>query len=169
MAFPIDVSRAETTPFDGATPHHALLQAFAGRWQGSSKLILPDVPVESQPMALEAQTILGGRWLRATYCSVAMGKPHAGEMLLSFHKDAGVFEFAWVDSFHTGTSILWSEGKPAEGQLIDVLGSYTAGGETWGWRTKLSLKAGTLTLEAFNVLPSGEEMLGLHWVLEQAR
>lgn len=164
MSFPIDLTRAETTPFSvlAERPNdpgvHQLLATFAGRWRGPTRLWLdPAAPPEQTVMELEAATILGGRWLELSYQGVAMGKPHAGRMLIGFHGDAGEVELAWVDSFHTGSAIMLSKGRPA-GATVDVLGSYVAGDQRWGWRTKLEVPfESRLVLRAFNVAPSGEE------------
>lgn len=157
MAFSIDLARAETAPFE-ATPAHELLRFFEGFWRGTTRIWLdPGTPPEETVTELHAELVLGGRWLRIQYRGVAFGKPHAGEMLLGYHKDVSRYELAWIDSSHTGSAILLSTGVASE-RGVDVLGSYVAGNERWGWRTRLHRSSPTeLTMEAFNVTPDGAE------------
>ena len=77
-------------------------------------------------------------------------------MLLGFHRDAEQYEMTWVDSFHTGSAIIWSTGAPREDGVIAVTGSYLAGGERWGWRTEFHTRNG-LIMRAYNISPAGEE------------
>jgi len=158
MTAPADLAHAPTSPFE-PTDAHARLQRFAGSWQGTTRLWLePGTPPEETRTELHAQLILGGRWLRLEWVGTAFGKPHAGEMLLGFHRDAGEYELAWVDSSHTGSAIMLSTG-PASGEpVVDVVGSYRAGTQRWGWRTRLSCPSpDALAIDAFNISPEGEE------------
>ncbi len=166
MRTPIDLVHAGTAPFT-ATPTHALLAGFAGRYSGPSKLILdPSTPVEESTIDMVAESILGGRWLRLGYQGTAMGKPHAGEMLFGSPPDAGEVEMAWVDSFHTGLAIMPSRGRSNRGDAIDVLGGYGPPEQRWGWRTVLRRTSpAALVLEAYNITPQGEEMLAIEWRL----
>ena len=159
MTSSLDLARAETAPFSPG-PEHQTLARFAGSWKGPTQLWLdPDAPPEESTTELLAEPILGGRWLRLSERGAAFGKPHAGEMLLGYHLDARAYELAWVDSSHTGTSIILSTGAATEPGVVDVLGSYTAGGQRWGWRTRLRLSTPEeLLIEAFNISPDGVEM-----------
>lgn len=154
----IDLASAETAPFEAAEGH-TLLRAFVGLWSGPTKLWLdPAAPPEETRSTLHAELLLGGRWLRLSYRGVSFAKPHAGEMLLGFHKDAGELELAWIDSAHTGSAIMFSKGKLGAAGVVDVLGGYLAGEERWGWRSVLHCPTpDELVIEAFNVSPQGEE------------
>jgi hypothetical protein len=166
MSTRIDLTTTETAPFEAALGH-TLINAFVGLWSGPTKLWLdPAGAPEETHTTLHAEPVLGGRWLRLSYRGISFGKPHAGEMLLGFHKDAGEFELAWIDSAHTGSAIMLSKGKPGSPGVVDVLGSYLGGGERWGWRTVFSLGGAGVTqgpppdelvIEAFNVSPGGAE------------
>lgn len=155
----LDLAHIETAPFT-AGPEHRLLAQLAGSWRGPSQLWLdPEAPPEESSIELLAEPILGGRWLRLSERGTAFGKPRAGQMLLGYHLDARAYELAWIDSSHTGTSIILSTGPASEPGLVDVLGSYIAGDQRWGWRTRLRLPApDELLLEAFNISPDGVEM-----------
>jgi uncharacterized protein DUF1579 len=166
MALPIDLARVETAAFETTSAHQALSR-FVGSWRGPARLWLqPDGAPEETSAELHAELVLGGRWLRLTYHGVAFARPHAGEMLLGYHKDAGQYELAWIDSSHTGSAIMISTGAAGEQGIVDVLGSYAAGPERWGWRTRLQRTAsGELALDAFNVTPAGVEDRAMAWLL----
>lgn len=162
----IDLARIETTHF-ASTPEHELLSQLAGAWRGPSKLWLqPGTPVEETTTELRAELVLGGRWLRIIHHGTADAKPHAGEMLLGYHKDAGHYELAWVDSFHTASSIMLSTGAPKEPGVVEVLGGFGAADQRWGWRTRIHRSSPhELVLEAFIITPAGEEARAMEWKL----
>jgi hypothetical protein len=154
----IDLGRAPTASFE-PTAAHELMRSFAGQWEGPTQLWLePGSAPEESTTELCAESVLGGRWLRLSYRGMAFGKPHAGEMLVGFHKDAREYEVAWIDSSHTGSAIMLSTGVAREDGVVDVLGSYAAAEQRWGWRTRLRRpEPNTLSLEAFNIAPDGAE------------
>jgi hypothetical protein len=155
----IDAAEAATTPFEG-TPHHELLARMVGRWSGPTRTWFePGATPEECTSEVSIESVLGGRFVRITSSGRVMDRPHAGEMLVGFHRDLEQYEIAWADSFHTGTSLMLSTGAPQPGGAISVLGSYPAGDERWGWRTVLRLSGpDALLLEAFNITPAGDEM-----------
>lgn len=165
----INLAQAETAPF-ALTPAHELLAEFAGHFRGPTKLWLePGAAPEESIAELHAELILGGRWLRISYRSAALQQPHAGEMLLGYHKDAAKYELAWIDSFHTGSAIMLCAGSDAESKIVNVLGSYYAAGQKWGWRTRFSKPtADQLLIESFNVTPDGTEERALEWMLTRS-
>jgi len=158
MTFPIDLARAESAAFR-PTAEHETLAGLAGTWRGRTRLWLdPAAPPEESLFEVSAQPLLGGRWLRLCTCGTALGEPHAGEMLLGYHRDERRYELAWIDSFHTAGSIMLSTGAASVPGVVDVLGSYAAGEQRWGWRTRLWLsESGELALDAFNIAPDGVE------------
>jgi len=158
MSREIDARTAPTTPFEPG-PQHELLAAMAGDWSGPTQTWFdPDGLPEECTTEASARLLLGGRWLRIDYRGEAMGKLHAGEMTLGFHRDAKQFEMAWIDSFHTGSQIMSFAGPLRDDGEISVLGSYQAGAERWGWRTAYRLEApGTLVVRAWNITPDGQE------------
>lgn len=147
--------------FAKATGWHQRLQSLAGSYSGTTRTWLdPDAAPDVSAGELHAQAILGGRWLRLEQLGSVAGTAHAGELLLGYHIDGAEFELCWVDSFHTGSAMMMSSGKPRQDNVISVTGSYAAGSERWGWRTELHLpieQPGPLTLRAFNISPAGQE------------
>ncbi|HTV26070.1 MAG TPA: DUF1579 family protein [Polyangiaceae bacterium] len=154
----VDLARAPTSSFE-PTDAHAVLPRFVGAWRGTTRLWLDaDGDPEQSTTELSAELILGGRWLRLEYRGTACGEPHAGEMLIGFHKDGAEYQLAWIDSFHTASGIMLFTGPHAGGDVVNVLGSYTAGGQRWGWRNVLRrLSPGELAIESFNISPEGQE------------
>jgi len=139
-------------------PEHEVLTALAGEWTGTESLWLDaDAPPETTPITAKISSILGGRWICVDYEGTAAGKPHAGHMIVGFHRDAREHEIAWIDSFHTGTSILMSNGAPRAEREVRVLGSYAAGDQRWGWRTTMHVQGEELVIESTNISPAGEE------------
>ena len=104
---------------------------------------------------------------RFTYRSQLEGKPLAGELLIAYESGEKLYRTAWVDSFHTGTAILVSQGNDGGGP-IDVSGRWFAGeGQGhWGWRTVIDDSvAGALGIRMFNISPEGQEDLGIEIAL----
>lgn len=152
----IDVGNAEVAPFDSKREHD-LLARFSGSWKGPVKTWFdPAKEPEESSWTAEGERILGGRFVRIDYRGTAMGKPHAGEMLLAYERDEARFTMVWIDSFHTGTQATVCHGE-ADGDAVTFLGSYPAGKERWGWRTTLRAGAGGITIEMTNIEPGGTE------------
>jgi hypothetical protein len=139
------------------TERHPPLMALAGSYRGAVTTYLdPSAPPERSEGELHATALFGGRWLRLEQLGTVMGKPHAGEMLLGFHEDAAQFEATWVDSFHTGSAMMFSTGPARADGVVAVTGSYAAGPERWGWRTELHL-GDELVVRCVNIAPAGDE------------
>ena len=103
--------------------------------------------------------ILGGRFLLHEYETGFGGDAHQGVAIYGLHLDAHAFGSAWVDSFHTGTSVIFSTAA-AQASQFWLLGSYGDGqqGPPWGWRTDIDQPdIDTLVITMFNISPQGEE------------
>jgi len=166
----MDLTAASTGPFS-PTDLHARLARMTGGWTGSAKTYAdpshPEV-AEVAPWNGTIEMLLGGRFLRFTYASAAMGQPIAGELTIAYEKGDRRFRMSWLDSLHTSPAILVSESKPVpEGSspaTISALGTYFAGeGQPrWGWRTVLDDQTdGALQIRMFNVMPDGGESIGV--------
>lgn len=143
---------------------HNELAKLAGEWEGTTRVWFePDVPTDEAPIRGTIRSALGGRCLVHEYVTLFMGEEEQGIALYSWHIDRQCFECAWIDSTHTGTQIMYSEGT--EGQdRFSVLGSYGGhnGDLPWGWRTEIDLiAADQLSIIAFNITPQGEEAKAL--------
>ena len=140
---------------------HQALAAMAGHWQGTTRVWFE----ADQPPVMEVvqhgtlRSVLGGRFLLHEYRYGEGEQAGEGIALFGLHLDEQSFENAWVDPFHTGTSILFSTAAE-DGTGFKVLGSYGdgKGGPRWGWRTELSQpSADELVITMFNITPDGEE------------
>jgi hypothetical protein len=143
---------------------------MAGRWKGTAKTYAdPSNPerAEVAPWEGTIEMLLGGRFLRFSYVSRAMGQPIAGELTIAYEKGDRLFRMSWIDSLHTGGAILVSESKPvaeSAAATINAFGTYFAGeGQPrWGWRTELDDQTdGALRVRMFNIEPASAETIGV--------
>jgi hypothetical protein len=144
------MAEESATPTPRAT-RDEILNALVGEWEGTYRLWLqPGEPRTEGPTRCTGRPVLDGRFVALDYAWTDLDGPQIGSMLLGC-TDEGQWELAWVDSWHTGRSMLFSVGGPE----ADVLGSYA--GE-WGWRTRFDVApAGGWVVNAWNITPAGEE------------
>lgn len=143
--------------------HHRLVR-MAGEWQGTTKVWFgPEQLADESPQRGSIRVVAGGRFMLHEYDGAFQGESQQGVALYGVHLDANACEIAWVDSFHTGTSILFSSSPAAAGRFA-ALGSYDdgAGGPSWGWRTSIDQPdADHLVIRMFNIPPQDEEVLAV--------
>jgi hypothetical protein len=144
-------------PFD-AKPEHEALSSLAGHYKGTTRTFLDPngAPVESED-TLYIAPVLGGRFVRIQWYGSVGDKPRQGELTLGYHVDAQEHELSWVDTFHTGSAILQFRGKPSDDGSIDVLGSYAAGEQRWGFGFTFARRGDGIVMRAINVSPAGEK------------
>lgn len=139
---------------------HFQLSQLEGEWEGTTKTWFePDQLADESPMHGKIKSVLNGRFLLYEYEGFLAAKPFEGIAIIGYSIDKEKFQFAWIDSFHMGTGIMFSEGRNP-GKFFSVLGNY--GGpdmpEPWGWRTEFDLLGeDSLIITAFNITPAGEE------------
>jgi len=124
-----------------------LLDLAGSQWAGQAELWLDPAGDQAQrcPCTVRVETDA------VVYAWSYEGKPQAGRLSL---REGGA-DFS--DTWHSPTAMRCT-GAPAPWCLVDMLGTYAAGGEDWGWRITLSLRpAGELVLQMTNVAPWGEE------------
>jgi hypothetical protein len=100
------------------------------------------------------------------------GKPLEGFAIYGYHLDLKKFQSAWMDSFHNGTAIMFSEGQK-DVQEFSVLGSYAyvtpEEEQHWGWRTEIEMiSEDELRITAFNITPAGEEAKATETIYRKA-
>ncbi len=141
---------------------HARLNKMAGNWEGVARTwFQPDVIADESPVSGTIRPVLGGRFLLHEYEGSFAGKPLQGMVIYGYDLNTGSFQSAWIDSFHMGTGIMFSQQVKTEGDF-SVYGSYQAlmpeGQQEWGWRTDLELEdENTLVITAYNITPEGTE------------
>ncbi len=144
-----------------ASGGHQRLARMEGEWSGTTRVWFePDKPpARESPQHGSLRSVLGGRFLLHEYSTSFDGKEQQGIALIGLHLDEGTFECAWIDSFHTGTAIMFSVAEAGDDPFA-VLGSYGdgQGGPRWGWRTGIAqADDDTLVVSMFNVTPDGDE------------
>jgi hypothetical protein len=151
--------KLESSKADGV---HAQLGKLIGEWEGTSTVWFePDKVADQSPVQGTIRPILDGRYVLLEYKGSFGGKPLEGVAILGYHLDTGKYQAAWIDSFHTGTAIMFSE-SDRHAKRFNVLGSYEyvtpEKDQKWGWRTELEwVNEEVLKLTAYNVTPEGEE------------
>jgi hypothetical protein len=153
----------ETSRAEGA---HALLARLAGEWIGGARLWLePDVVYAEGPVTGRVELLHDGRFAEHRYATPIGEAQTTGRALIGCELDRAVWQVAWIDSFHTGTAIMVSEGPHAPGaDAISVLGRYhVPDAEPWGWRTTFEPGDGTLVVRHFNITPDGQEALAVQF------
>jgi hypothetical protein len=144
-------------PFESTTPHH-FLSRLAGNWRGTSKLWLePGKLADESPVVATIQLVLEGRFALYLYQGSIEGEPQHGMFTFGYNTTLEQFETSWVDSFHTGTAIMFCTGAEKENGF-SVTGSYPdpTGGPDWEWRTEVELSGDQLTITAYNISPKGK-------------
>lgn len=151
--------KLETSKASGA---HHLLSKLAGEWEGTAKVWFePGNPVDESPVRGTMRVLMNGRYLLHEYNGSFQGKPLEGLAIYGHELGLKKFQAAWIDSFHTGSAIMFSESARG-GNEFSVLGSYayvTQDTEQhWGWRTTIELvNDDEVIITAYNISPEGEE------------
>lgn len=120
-----------------------------GEYSGPNQLWLrPGTPSDTSEGRLRLEPgVLHVFWARK-------GEPKQGR--LEIQVEGEVARVSWTDTWHNPEAML-QEGTCTDGRL-DVMGHYSAGEETWGWRTVVDFSVPEqLTLLMYNVLPTGEQ------------
>jgi hypothetical protein len=132
-----------------------LIAALVGEWTGTYRLWLqPDELRAEGPTRCVGRSVLEGRFVALDYDWTDIDGPQSGSFLLGC-TDEGAWQTAWVDTFHTGTMMMFCNGG---GPVADVVTWYGPPDEPWRWRTRFDLVApDELTITAWNAKPTGEE------------
>lgn len=139
---------------------HFQLARLEGEWKGTTKTWFEaDQLGDESPMEGTMKPVLDGRFILYEYQGSLGGKAFDGIAIIGLSISSDKFQLAWVDSFHMGTAIMFSEGKKPD-KLFSVVGNYSEPGmpEPWGWRTEIELpEKDKMVITAYNITPSGEE------------
>ena len=142
---------------------HHQLGRLAGEWEGTTKTWFePDKVADESPIVGTMRPILGGRFILHEYKGKFGDKPLEGIAIYGYHLGLQKIQSAWIDSFHNGTAIMFSEGKRGGADMV-MLGSYAyitpEMEQHWGWRTIIEIKSDKeLLITAYNISPEGEEV-----------
>jgi hypothetical protein len=141
---------------------HFQLSRLAGEWEGVSRTWFdPGTVADESPVRGSMRLILDGRFILHEYKGTMQGKPLDGMAIYGYHLGLGKFQAAWVDSFHNGTALMFSEGKRGD-TALSMLGSYAYvthdREQHWGWRTEIEIVNDLeIKITAYNISPEGEE------------
>ena len=142
-----------------STGAHLQLSKLVGDWEGTAKTWFePDKLADESPVEGTMRLILGGRFILHEYKGSLSGKPLEGMAIIGYHIALKKYQCAWVDSFHNGTAIMFSEGEKGDPRL-SILGGYEVPeiGQHWGWRTEIEIVSESeITITAYNISPGGE-------------
>jgi hypothetical protein len=143
------------------TGPHAQLAKLTGSWKGISRTWFePGNPSDESPISGSIKPILGERFVMHEYQSSLGGKALEGIMIIGYHLALEKYQCSWVDSFHNGTAIMFSEGQRKAPQMA-FTGEYAyvtpEKEHIWNWRTEIELKDNTLIITAYNISPEGQE------------
>jgi len=153
-----------STKFDTSKSEgpHSQLAKLIGEWEGTASVWFePSKPEDESPITGSMRSILDGRFIMHEYATSFKGTPITGIAIIGYHLELKKFQVAWVDSFHNGTAIMFSEGKREDSSMA-VLGGYTYVTpeleQHWGWRTEIEIRNDNeIVFTAFNISPDGEE------------
>lgn len=150
----------ETAPSAHALAKKDLFKKLVGKWEGNCKTWFePEKLADESKVQGEFTELLDGRFLRHTYTGSMLGKPRHGEETIGGNSLGKAYEISWIDDFHMGNGILFSQG-PGNERGFKVRGEYSVGENApkWGWRTEYEIVDDDhLTITAYNIRPTGEE------------
>jgi hypothetical protein len=144
------------------TGAHLQLSRLVGEWKGTAKTWFdPNKLEDESPVRGTMKLILDGKFLLHEYVGSFGGKPINGLAIYGYHLELEKYQCAWIDSFHNGTAMMFSEGKRGEKDL-SVLGSYAyvtpEMEQNWGWRTDIEfISDDEIVITAYNISPEGHE------------
>jgi hypothetical protein len=145
-----------------ASGNHHTLNTLTGNWEGRTQTWFePGDPIDDSPVSGTIKPLFDGRFVLHEYKGSFEGKEFEGIAIYGYHLKTGKFQCAWMDTFHMGTGIMFSEARRKEDNF-NVLGSYEASeeqpDERWGWRTQIDIVSkDQITITAFNIDPQGKE------------
>ena len=141
---------------------HLQLSKMVGEWEGTTKTWFDPAKLEDEsPISGTMRSILDGRFIMHEYRSSFGDKPITGMAIYGYNLDLQKFQCAWIDSFHNGSAIMFSQGNKGEASF-NVLGGYAYVTpeieQHWGWRTHIEMLSDSeIMITAFNISPEGQE------------
>lgn len=155
--------KLEESKLSGA---HYELSRMVGEWKGKARVWFDPSKLEDESdISGTMRLVMDGRFVLHEYTASFKGKPITGMAIYGYHLELRKFQCVWIDSFHNGSAMMFSQGTKGE-ERINVLGSYAyVTPETeqhWGWRTTMEMQGDDeMVITAFNVTPEGEETKAL--------
>lgn len=139
---------------------HFKLSALTGTWKGQNRTWFGEDLADESEISGVIKPFFDGRFLLHEYTTAFRKDAVAGLVILSYHLQTGQFQSATIDTFHTGTAIMFAEG-PAAGPFGTVKSTYydhETPPQAWGWRTEIEIPhPDKLVITAYNISPQGEQ------------
>ncbi len=153
---------------------HHKLSLMQGEWEGMTKTWHePGKPPDESPMQGTIKVIFDGRFIQYTYKGSIEGQPFDGIAIWGYSFAEGKMQCAWIDSYHMGTGILYSEGdaEPSDKKFkVSATWGISPGSERWGWRTELEMPTNDeLVITAYVITPDGDETKGVETVYKRKK
>jgi len=146
---------------------HHFLKSLEGSYKGVTKVWFePGVVGDEATCTGTLRSILGDRFLMHEYSGSMQGNPLEGIAIYGCSLGDGKLQTAWVDSFHNGTAIMFSDNNSTD-KPYSVMGYY--GQEPrWGWRTQIDRdEKGKVIITMFNIAPGGTEEKAVETIYEK--
>jgi hypothetical protein len=110
---------AEWAKMNAPGPEHKRLEAFAGDWDCTCTMFMPDGSKMESKGKEKSKVIFGGRFIEGTFEGTMMGMPFTGKALMGYDNIKKCYINMWTDS--TSTGIMMFEGKAdAAGKVITM-------------------------------------------------
>src|SRR6185436_9100640 len=94
---------------------HHLLSRLIGEWAGQTRTWFePGQLVDESSTRGIIYPLLEERFIRYDYQSTLNGEPFEGVFIFGYNIGTGKYEATWIDTFHMGTGMLFSEGTGTE-------------------------------------------------------
>jgi hypothetical protein len=151
---------------------HFMLSKLVGEWKGTTKTWFDPAKLEDEsPIEGTMRLLMDGRFILHEYKSSFGDKPITGMAIYGYNLDLQKFQIAWLDSFHNGSAIMFSQGEKAD-PGIKVLGSYAyvtpETAQHWGWRTQIEMPSDSVVvITSYNISPEGQETKATETIYEK--
>ncbi len=152
---------------------HLKLSKLEGNWEGIARTWFDPATLEDEsPVKGNMKLIMDGKYVLFEYQGSFGGKPLSGLAIHGYNLELKRFESTWLDSFHTGTAIMFFKGNQND-EAINMLGSYAyvtpEAEQHWGWRTEIEMtKENEMVITSYNISPEGAEAKATESILKRS-
>ena len=166
-AGPSEEEMAEMMAFGAPNEHHRHLQMLVGEWTYTATFWMPGAPEMKTTGTMEAEALLGGRFVQANWHGEFLGGQFEGIGVDGYDKVKEQYTSTWKDNFgtqiysYTGTCEDDGKVRMTTGTNLDPMTGEMATDEG-----KMTFNDdGTVLLESWRLTPDGEKMKTMEFVL----
>ena len=136
---------------------HHFLQLLGGNYKGHTSVWFEPGVIGDETLCEETlRSVLGGRFLLHEYVGSLKEKLVEGISIFECSLPDGKLQTAWIDSFHSGSTTMFSE-NPDINHTYSVLGHYGLEPRC-GWKTQIKMdQSKRIIITMFNIAPGGVE------------